>query len=395
MIRRRDGKPKAAGEGRWEIRVDLPRKDGPRRQLFRTFRGTLREAQREERRLRTEVEERRLAMPVDVTLSEYLRRWLDGARIDLANTTAARYADLIDKHIIPALGSHRLDQLDRGAIRRAWSERRRQGRLRPAGQGEAVRHDLSPSTIRQMHRVLHRALDQAVSDNILSHNPADRVELPKMRRATFQVLILEQSQTLLDSIAHTAMHVPALLALACGLRRGEVLALRWSDVDLDGARLTVARSLEQVGRSISFKAPKSDRSRTLSIAAFVVEALRRHKAEQAKLRLRLGLGRDDDALVVCKHDGEPVRPRTLTIEFARLIRRVPGVSPVRFHDLRHGFVTLQLQIGVPAKVVSERAGHSSSAFTMDRYGHVLTEMQVDAAERLDAAFKRAAAKGEG
>jgi integrase len=178
------------------------------------------------------------------------------------------------------------------------------------------------------------------------------------------------------------------------MRRGEILALRWRDVDLDGAVLSVVRSLEQTKAGLAFKAPKNGKGRAIALPAATVEALRRHRTDQAELRLKLGLGRDDDGLVVCKYDGEAVRPRTLSLEFARLVKRVPGIPVVTFHGLRHSNVTHQLQLGVPIKVVSERAGHSSASFTLDRYGHVLQEMQVDAAKRLDAAF-RASSKGKG
>lgn len=405
MIRRRDDvprwlddtktaeNPRYKGQGPWQIRLDLKAKGGRRRQIYRWFTGTLAGARKEERRLLGEIEQKRLKAGGRLTLRDYLPKWLESVRLDLAHTTAARYEELINRHVLPAIGDYRLDELDKATIRGAWNTARATGRLRQSGEGPRL--GLSAGTVRQMHRILHKALEQAVEDGQLGHNPAHGVALPKARKFRPRVLTLDESTALLAAINHTAMHVPAMLALWCGLRRGEVLALRWRDVDLDARRLTVNRSLEQIGRAIAFKEPKSGRSRVILLPAFVVDELRVHKVEQAALRLRLGLGRDDDALVVCKPEGDPVRPRTLTIEFARLVRRVKGVPVVRFHDLRHGFVTLQIQLGVPVKVVSERAGHSSAAFTMDQYGHVLEEMQADAADRLDAAFRRSTKTRDG
>jgi integrase len=407
MIRRRDNvprwlddaktieNPRYKGEGSWQIRADLQRKDGKRQQIYRWFTGTLAGARKEERRLVGEIEAKQVKVSNKTTLRTFLPHWLATMRPDLARTTAARYEALINTHILPRLGDYRLDELDRSRIRATWRAVRENGRLRPIGDGEAAQRGLSGATIRQMHRILHQALELAIDDDLIPANPAHGIALPKTVRFKPRVLTLDESKALLAAISHTAMHVPAMLALWCGLRRGEVLALRWRDIDLDARRLTVSRSLEQVGREIAFKAPKGDRSRMVIMPAAVVEKLRAHRAEQAAFRLRVGLGRDDDTLVVSKPDGDPVRPRTLTIEFARLIRRVKDIPRVRFHDLRHGFVTLQIQLGVPVKVVSERAGHSSSAFTMDFYGHVLEEMQADAAERLDAAIRRAPKNGEG
>jgi integrase len=408
MIRRRDDvprwldeaktveNPRYRGDGAWQIRLDLKRKDGRRQQVYRWFTGTLAGARKEERRLLAEVEAGKVKASNKTTLRAYLPQWLASVRPDLARTTAARYEALINAHILPRLGDRRLDELARAAIRSAWATARESGRLRPIGGGQEARRGLSGATIRQMHRILHQALELAVEDEVIAANPASGIALPKAAKFKPRVLTLDESKALLEAIAHTAMQVPAMLALWCGLRRGEVLALRWRDVDLDARRLTVNRSLEQVGREVAFKAPKGDRSRMVIMPAAVAERLRAHRAEQAALRLRVGLGRDDDTLVVSKPDGNPVRPRTLTIEFARLMSRVKDVPRVRFHDLRHGFVTLQIQLGVPVKVVSERAGHSSAAFTMDFYGHVLDEMQADAAERLDAAIRRAPKKnGDG
>jgi integrase len=406
MIRRRDNvlrwldnaraieNPRYRGEGPWQIRLDLKRKDGKRQHIYRWVVGTLAAARKEERRLLSEIEAKRIKVSSKTTVREYLPQWLAGVRANLARTTIARYEALIAAHILPRLGDHRLDELDRPAIRKAWNDARENGRLRPIGEGAAARRGLSGPTIRQMHRILHQALQLAVDDDLITTNAAHGIALPKAVKFKPRVLTLDESKVLLKKISHTAMHVPAMLALWCGLRRGEVLALRWRDVDLDARRLTVNRSLEQIGREIAFKEPKRDRRRLVFMPAAVVEQLRVHRAAQAALRLRVGLGRDDEALVVSKPDGNPVRPRTLTIEFARLIRRVKDVPCVRFHDLRHGFVTLQLQLGVPVKVVSERAGHSSAAFTLDVYGHVLEEMQTDAAERLDAAIRRAPKSGE-
>jgi integrase len=220
------------------------------------------------------------------------------------------------------------------------------------------------------------------------------MKLARARKVQLTTLDATQSATLLAAIKHTALYLPSLLALYTGMRRGEILALRWRDVDLAAAQLTVFRSLEQTKKGgLRFKEPKRESSRrTIAIPALAVDELRRHKREQGEQRMRLGLGAfDDESLVVCRHDSEPMRPRTMTIEFGRLVRRVAGIPRVRFHDLRHTHVTMMLQLGVNPKVVSERAGHSTVAFTLQVYGGVQPGMQEEAAAKIDAAFRRASA----
>jgi integrase len=381
MIRRR-------GHLYWEIRLDLPRKpDEPRKQAFHSFRGTRREAIAKEAELRAAIDGRRYVPKTHVNLGEYLTSWLAGARPDLARTTAARFGQLIDRHIVPRLGHLQLDELDQAAIKAAWSDMRANGRLRRAGEGESAQRSLSATTVTQAHRVLHLALKSAVG-TLITHNPAHGVQRPKPQRYKGNVLKMDQSRSLLEAVRPSWVYIPALLAFACGLRRGEALALRWRDVDVERGVLTVERSLEHVKEAIAFKAPKNGRVRIIAMPAFAIEELKRHKAEQAALRLQLGLGRDLDMLTVCNPDGSPIHPLRLTKEFARLVAGVPDLPRIRYHDLRHGFVTLQLQLGVPLKVVSEAAGHSTASFTLDRYGHVLEEMRADAAARFDAGFRR-------
>lgn len=172
------------------------------------------------------------------------------------------------------------------------------------------------------------------------------------------------------------------------MRRGEVLALRWRNVDLERGSLRVVESLEQTRTGLRFKAPKSDRSRAVTLPAFAVDELRRLKREQAEHLLMLGVRQSGATLVCCRADGEPLQPQSLTHAFPRFLGRLGADFPkVRFHDLRHAAATQMIALGVPLKVVSERLGHSSIAITADFYSHVSATMQEDAAGRIDAAFR--------
>ena len=231
---------------------------------------------------------------------------------------------------------------------------------------------LSPLTRRYIHVILRSALARAVEQQVLARNPADALKnrLPKVERHEMTILTVEQSGHLLDSLRHMHIYWPVLLALTTGMRRGEILALHWKNVELDRGtlRVRVVESLEQTKAGIRFKAPKTDRARAITLPAFAVDELRR-------------------SLVCRREDGEPKQPGSLTHEFAHLISRIKDVPRVRFHDLRHSHATQLLADGVHPKIAQERLGHSTITTTMDLYSHVSDTMQSDAATRLDAAFR--------
>ena len=209
-------------------------------------------------------------------------------------------------------------------------------------------------------------------------------ERKELRR--FRYLARNEIGELLE-LAEGSEFYPGLAIIAyTGMRRGEVLGLRWSDVDLDGAVLTVAQALEQTKAGIGFKGPKTESSeRTITLPAVTVEALRVHKAEQAKERLALGLGKSNTDLVFTLWDGEVVNPKNFTKEFGRKAKKA-GFPEFTFHGWRHSHATSLLKDGVNVKGVSSRLGHSKIAITLDTYGHVLEEQETDVAERIDNIF---------
>jgi integrase len=191
------------------------------------------------------------------------------------------------------------------------------------------------------------------------------------------------------------LFIPVMLAVTCGLRRGEICALRWRHVELSGAaQLSIVSSTEQTKAGVREKGTKSGRARTVALTALATEELRRHKARQAEELLRLGVRQTDDMYVVAQADGQLLKPNSLTHEFVRFIggTRLPQV---RFHDLRHSHATHLLASGVHPKVAQERLGHATVAITLDLYSHVLPGMQADAASRVDEALREALEKHRG
>ena len=224
---------------------------------------------------------------------------------------------------------------------------------------------------------------------MLARNPCDvfKRRLPKVERKEMLTLTADQSAALLDAVRRTPLYWPVLIALATGMRRGEILALRWRNVDLDGRNIRVVGSLEQYTGGLRFRSPKSGKARTITLPVFAVEELRRRKREQAEALLRLGVRQAGNTLICARADGEPTTPLGMSNMFFAFVRKLDPVFPrIRFHDLRHTHATQLLLAGVHPRIAQERLGHSTVALTLDLYSHVTATMQEDAAAKIDAAF---------
>jgi integrase len=341
-------------------------------------RGSRKDAERELTRLLRTADTGEHVDPSRMTVAQWLELWLDTIRAEISPKTHESYTEIVRCYLTPAFGSTRLDKLAPSQIQKAYNSWTRQD-------GKP----LSPRTRRYIHVILKSSLARAAEQQLLARNPADifSKRLPKIERKELTTLTVEQSARLLESIKDTHIYWPVLLALTTGMRRGEIFALRWKNVELDRGTLRVMESLEQTRAGLRFKAPKTDRTRAITLPAFVVDELRRLKRNQAETLLRLGIRQSGETLVCCREDGEPKRPGSVTGEFARLTSKVKDLPRVRFHDLRHSHATQLLADGVHPKIAQERLGHSTITTTMDLYSHVTDTMQADAAARLDAAFR--------
>ncbi len=376
------GSIKQRSPGSWTICYDLPRDhNGRRRQKVVTYRGTKRDAQRELTRILHEMNEGLYVEPSEMTVAQYLERWLeDYARPNTSPKTMERYTDWVRGHLSPALGTLKLRNLMPLHIQDLYAAALARGRRDGKG-------GLAPQSVLHLHRVLHQALDRAVRWQLLARNPAAAVDPPRVVRRDMRILSDDEAGQLLSAAQGTRLYVPILLALTTGLRRGEVLALRWKDVDLERAVLAVTRTLEQTAERLAFKEPKTKRSRrVVTLPSTMVDVLRGHKVAQAQERLLLGLGRDETALVVSRYDGEPQNPRNFSKEFTRIARGA-GLASVGFHTLRHTHATQLLASNVHPKVAQERLGHSTIATTLDIYSHVVPSMQEAAAQKTDVAIR--------
>jgi integrase len=242
-----------------------------------------------------------------------------------------------------------------------------------------------------MHRILKQALALAVRWNSLPRNPADAVDPPKVERKELATYDLPATAAMIEALRGTRMLIPAVLGVLCGLRRGEIAALRWRNVDLDTGKLAVVESAEQTAAGVRYKEPKSGKARNISLATTVLEELKAWRLAQAQEFLRLGARPGADTFVVTRADGGPLQPRSITHEWIRVIT-AKGLPRIRFHDLRHAHATHLLSSGVHPKIASERLGHTKVGITLDLYSHVLPGMQADAAAVVDDALRAAQEK---
>jgi integrase len=367
----------------WSIWIDLGRDgNGRRRQKCITVRGRRKDAERELARIVNEIETGAFVEPSHMTVATYLKRWLDHARNRVSPKTHERYAELSRTHITPRIGSYKLSQLKPLHIQELYSYALEKGRKDGRG-------GLSPQTVVHIHRLLRAALQQAVRWQLLARNPADAVDPPRPPKTEMKALTEAETAALLRVAEGSSLYLPILVAVVTGLRRGELLSVRWSDIEFGTGETSIQRTLEQTSEGLRFKEPKTQKaSRTVTIPAIAVDALKAHKVHQAERRLMLGPAYEDHGLVFARDDGSPWPPDTFSTAFAVLIRR-SSLPHVRFHDLRHSHASQLLRQGVHPKVVSERLGHSSVKTTLDIYSHVVPGMQHDAAVGIDRAMRQA------
>lgn len=309
------------------------------------------------------------------TLAAYVTTWLPALRQRVRPSTWKAHDAYARCHILPALGDTPLPRLTPTSVERMT-----------AGM---IRRGLSPTTARGARTTLRMILRDAERDGLVARNVAALAHAPKVTRHELRVLSADETRRLLDGTVDDEFGPIYALAATTGMRQGEVLGLRWQDVELSGPTpsLTVRRSLARAEKGYALAEPKTARSRrTLELAPATVAALRRQKARQAELRLAAGdLWQNVERLVFADELGRSLLPSSVTHTFSDALARL-GLPHVRFHDLRHGAASLLLAQGVPLKVVSETLGHSGIAITADVYAHLSREQRREAADAIERAI---------
>jgi integrase len=372
--------------GHWAIVIDIRPEGGARRRKWHSFVGTKRGAHEECARLISELRSGNYVEASKENVEAFLERWLADVKSRISPRTHERYVEIVRKNIVPALGAIALKKLRPTDISAAYATALTSGHRKGKG-------GLSTRTVLHIHRVLKQALSQAVQWEMIARNPCNGVKPPKVQPKQMQTYDLAQTVELLEAMRGTRLFVPVVLAVLCGMRRGEIAALRWQHIDLAAGQVAIVQSAEQTRAGVRYKEPKSGRARTVALSATVVEELRAHRLRQAEELLRLGTRVTESTFMCAREDGEPIQPDTLTQDWDRKIANV-SLPRLRFHDLRHAHATHMLSSGVHPKVASERLGHSKIGITLDLYSHVLPNMQADAAAIVDAALRAALNKRE-
>jgi len=361
---------KGKSKDSWQIQVYVGnRPDGKPRRHFETVRGRKSDAQKRLNELLVSLEKGVYTPPGRLTVAEHLNNWLEGyVKTNCSQRTLDGYRSIIELHLVPALGHVQLKQLHPQMIQAYY--------------GKAC-EKLSSRTVHHHHRVLSQSLKYAVRQGYLGRNPAELVDPPSPRKKAMRTLNPAEVETLLEAATDNYYYPVIYTAVSTGLRQAELLGLRWRDVDLDLLSISVSQVLYKRRGVCQFKEPKTEHSRrrvamTPKLALFLKE----YRAERESLYWQLGKPLTLDSLVFTSVEGKPIDPGVLSHSFSRTARQA-GLENVRFHDLRHTFASLMLLRGAKPKVISEALGHSSVAFTMDTYSHIIEGMQEDAMALLD------------
>ncbi|HRQ25789.1 site-specific integrase [Hyphomicrobium sp.] len=367
------------GKSSWRLKFELEGEaDGKRQTRYVTVRGKRADAERELTRLLSAADGGTLVEPRKTTVAEYIRAWLEGAH-GLSAKTLERYRELSEGQIIPHIGSVVLQRLRPSAIQE-WHAKLL------AGGGKEGR-PLSARTVGHAHRVLHRALQRAVETEVLARNVASTISPPTVESEEVEILDAGQIALVLERLSGHPLYEISALALATGMRRGELLGLRWADIDLDGAAVRVERSLEETKAGLRLKPPKTKRGRrSISLPPSAVQVLRDHKVRQLEHRVALGLGKlEPEALVFCELDGSPMSPRAITGAWRRACVSLK-LPLVMLHALRHTHASALIAAGLDVVTISRRLGHANPTVTLNTYAHLFRQTDSVAAEAIEAAM---------
>jgi len=368
-------------KGKWEITIDTGRDPSTNKRLrhFETVIGGKKEAQHRLAELLLNIRKGAyIKQPKQLTLAAWLKQWLDSyVASNLAPKTRQSYEQELRCYIIPDLGRIRLTELRPHHIQNYIARVLSEGRRHRTG-------GLSNRTVQYHYRILSKALDGAMKMGLIAVNACKGVSAPRPVRRDIPTISLDDVTKLRSAIQNSSYYLFYYTLLLTGLRRSELLALKWKDLDLDLACVYVAHSLHRLDDgSIIIREPKTSRSRRpVDLPPSLAMLLRQYKVEREAEQVIMGRALTEDDFVYSHADGTPLNPNTVSHTFGKIAARA-GLLHLRLHDLRHIHATMLLKAGTHPKIVQERLGHSSIATTLDIYSHTVPGLQKAAVERLD------------
>ena len=376
-----EGSIRQRPDGRWEARFTIGRNPGTGKQMQRSVYGaTEKEVVQKKRQALAALDNGTYTEPTRMTLGQWLDVWTAEYLGAVKPGTVRTYKAQIANHIKPALGAIRLQQLNAHSMQAFYN---------------ALQRDkgLSAKTIKNVHGVLHSALQQVAALDYIRFNPGDKCKLPRIEKPELQVLPEHKISDFIEAAGNDVYGTLMYVTLFTGLRESEALGLTWDCVDFGKGRLHIRRQLQRDTAADTYTlAPlKNDKPRQITPARAVMEQLRARRLQQKKDRLRAGAAWSNPLdLVFTNELGKNLVQRTLVKKFKAVAEAI-GEPALRFHDLRHSYAVYALQRGIDIKTVQGNLGHHTAAFTLDTYGHVTERMQQDSADRMEE-FIQAAAK---
>ena len=370
----------------WEGRITTERDPGTGKQIQRSVSGkTQKEVAQKLREISVEIDKRTYLAPTKLTVKDWLDTWVKEYLEDIKPSTKYLYTRNMEMYIIPNLGSVKLDALTSPMVQALYN------RLHKPDKKDVK--PLSAKTIRSLHGVLHKALQQAVLNGYIRVNPTDACKPPRVVKKEIQPLDETQVSEFLKAIQGHPHEYLYKITLFSGMREGEVLGLTWDCVDLEHGTLLIKQQLrreQQKGGKYYFSPPKNNKSRVLSLAPSVVQLFRLQKLKQNGMRLEAGNSWEENDLIFSNKTGGFLSYRTVYDCFKRIVDKI-GSPSTRFHDLRHTYAVLAIKSGDDIKTVQENLGHATAAFTLDVYGHVTAQMKKDSADRMEQVIKSVSA----
>lgn len=361
----------------WEARYTEGTDPGTGRQIQRSISGkTQKEVAKKLKELTSAIDNGTYTSPNKITLSEWLDIWVNEYLNDIKPSTRAIYAAQVSNHIKPSLGAVQLNKLDAHTVQRFYNG--------------LIKKELSPKTIKNIHGVLHKALEQAVNIRYISSNPSSGARLPRITRPKINALDDKQISDFMAAIKGHKYEALFITALFTGMREGELLGLKWNCVNFKKSSIFVEKQLQYDRTSDKIyieTTPKNNKSRVIYPAEFVIDTLCVLKAEQQKQRDSAGSAWNDQGFVFTNELGEHLSIKTVYKNFKAVADSI-GLPELRFHDLRHSYAVASIRSGDDIKTVQENLGHATAAFTLDVYGHVTKDMQKSSSGRMDGYIRQ-------
>ena len=365
----------------WEARITVGRDPGTGKQVRRSFSGkTQREVREKMQAAAVAVNDGTYKEPSKMTTAEWLDIWEAEYLGDVKPFTVASYKGQIKNHIKPALGAVRLEELAPHTIQSFYNA---------LGKPRGDKPGLSPKTIKNVHGILHKALQQAVENQYIRFNPADVCKLPRIERKELHPLDEQQIPLFMAAVKGHKFEALYTVTLFTGMREGEALGLRWSCVDFKAGTITIDKQLQRekkVGGQYIFASLKNGKSRVITPAPWVMDYLKAHRMKQTEARLKAGPLWENSGLVFTDEIGHHLAIATVYNHFKTIAKSI-GCGDVRFHDLRHSYAIASIRAGDDIKTVQGNLGHATAAFTLDVYGHVTDQMKRASAERMNGFIK--------